>query len=360
MNRGARVTKYISGGILLGLVLVGLTAQSKATDYDSTNFTIRDPVISVGGGRATSTSFQVYSSLGQTAIGQSTSTDFIIRSGFLYYPGPDDDGGGPAGGGPAVQLTITTGRLIDEISEGVTFSGRAYPNAKITLLKDGQLATTTIAASDSSFSISLGGLSAGDYILGVYAQDNKGNRSLFQAYPITVILGQNVNVSGVFIAPTLSLDKSEVRKGDSITIYGQSAPGAIITVVINSDHESLAETRANNIGNYSYGFNTASLPLGRHLAKTQASFQGAISPFSKLVTFIVGTKNVVAPRIDELAGRSDVNGDGRVNLVDLSIAIYWYNRSASTEIKFPEFLDLNNDKKIDLIDFSIMAFYWTG
>lgn len=56
-----------------------------ATDFSSANFVSRDPVMSDFGGRATSTNFEQVNAGGQIAIGESTSTSFIIRSGFLYF-----------------------------------------------------------------------------------------------------------------------------------------------------------------------------------------------------------------------------------------------------------------------------------
>ena len=52
----------------------------------------------------------------------------------------------------------------------------------------------------------------------------------------------------------------------------------------------------------------------------------------------------------------DANGDGHVDLIDFSIAAYWYDRSEAP----PAHVDLNQDGKVDLIDFSILAFHWTG
>jgi hypothetical protein len=59
-------------------------------------------------------------------------------------------------------------------------------------------------------------------------------------------------------------------------------------------------------------------------------------------------------------GKADLNCDGRVNLVDFSIAAYWYKRPLNDAFKAIEKDRLNGDGKIDLIDFSIMAYYWTG
>ena len=58
--------------------------------------------------------------------------------------------------------------------------------------------------------------------------------------------------------------------------------------------------------------------------------------------------------------KGDLNGDCRVNLVDFSIAAYWYTRTLSSDFALKEQEQLNGDSKISLIDFSIMAYYWTG
>jgi Dockerin type I domain len=59
--------------------------------------------------------------------------------------------------------------------------------------------------------------------------------------------------------------------------------------------------------------------------------------------------------LSESAAKSDVNDDNKINIVDFSIAAYWYKRSSP-----PASVDLNSDGKVDIVDFSIMAFNWTG
>jgi hypothetical protein len=70
--------------------------------------------------------------------------------------------------------------------------------------------------------------------------------------------------------------------------------------------------------------------------------------------FIVGTKNVNAEKA-QCSIRGDLNNDCKVNLIDFSMAAYWYKRANP-----PANIDLNKDGKVDLVDFSIMAFNWTG
>lgn len=56
-----------------------------ADDFTSTNFISRDPINSDFGGSSNSTNFQELSAGGQVITGESTSTNFILRSGFLYF-----------------------------------------------------------------------------------------------------------------------------------------------------------------------------------------------------------------------------------------------------------------------------------
>ncbi len=56
-----------------------------ADDYTSANFISRDPVISDFGGYSNSSGFQSINSGGQAVTGESTSANFVVRSGFLYF-----------------------------------------------------------------------------------------------------------------------------------------------------------------------------------------------------------------------------------------------------------------------------------
>ncbi|KKU91265.1 MAG: hypothetical protein UY23_C0002G0004 [Candidatus Jorgensenbacteria bacterium GW2011_GWA1_48_11] len=51
----------------------------------------------------------------------------------------------------------------------------------------------------------------------------------------------------------------------------------------------------------------------------------------------------------------DFNGDGEINIVDLSIFMYFYGKTGSVIQRY----DLNHDDKIDLVDVSIIFYYWT-
>lgn len=78
-----------------------------AVDYTSDNFILRDPVISDGGGRSTSDNFEHFSVIGQTVSSQNTSSNFIQRVGFLFFPIATSPVVTPTAGDGEVSLTWT-------------------------------------------------------------------------------------------------------------------------------------------------------------------------------------------------------------------------------------------------------------
>ena len=274
----------------------------------------------------------------------STLTITVIAPSLPSSPPPSGGGGGGGGGGYIAPIT------------SVVFSGRAYPKSAVTLLKDAQISATTIAGTDANFQISISGLAAGNYIFSVYGEDNKGIRSSLLTFPIGVTSGATTNVSGIFISPTIAVDKSEVKRGDDIAIFGQSAPQSDIVISVNSEEEFFAKTTSDKDGIYLYNFDTSLIDYGTHNTKSKASIANQlVSSWSYLVSFKVGTQNVAAALPVKVLIKGDLNNDKRVNLIDFSIAAYWYKRPSP-----PTTSDFNADGKVDLVDFSIMAYFWTG
>lgn len=250
-------------------------------------------------------------------------------------------GGGGGGGGGSV---ITT---------SVNLSGRAYPLSEVTILKDGQKAITTIAGPDAKFNVTLNSLSTGHYTFSVYSEDQEGRRSNSFVFPVYITSGSNTQISGIFITPTIAVDKQEVKKGNNLVIFGQSIPGGDITIAVNSEQEFFFTAKSDSTGAYLYNFDTSVLDTGKHTTKSKVSTGQEISVYSPEVAFAVGDKNIQAPPSGSVKG--DLNQDQRINLVDFSILAYWYKRSSP-----PLTADLNNDGQVNLIDFSILAYYWTG
>ena len=283
-------------------------------------------------------------------FGNSISTSTYVSATPVATVIPPAGGGGGGGGGgfPGVQTAVI-------------FSGKAYPKSVVTLLKDAQIAATTIAGSDASFQINLTNISGGNYIFSLYSEDNNGNRSSLVTFPVSVTTGATTNVSGIFIAPTIAVDKSEVKRGENVAIFGQSVPSADIVISVHSDQEYFSKTISDKNGIYLDNFDTSFLDYGGHTTKSKASIGNQlVSGYSYAVNFTVGTQTVLAEPTKKCPARGDLNNDCRVNLVDFSIASYWYKGILSDTMKVTEREKLNGDGKINLVDFSIMSFYWTG
>jgi hypothetical protein len=268
---------------------------------------------------------------------------------------PTSGGGGSGGGGGGSSTTESSNDNIPGKSS-VVFSGRAYPLSKVTILKDGQIALSTIAGGDSNFSATLSKLASGDYNFSVYGEDKDGLRSSPFTFHIFITAGVTTNVGGIFIAPTISVDKSEVKRGDNISIFGQSTPSSKIVISVNSEQEHFENVQSDANGVYLHNFDTSVLELGSHSTKSKALKGSEISAFGASVGFTVGSKNVILKNKEAIVDlKGDTNQDNKLNLVDFSVASFWYGKKNP-----PAKVDLNHDGVVNIVDFSIMAFYWTG
>nr|MDQ3015064.1 dockerin type I repeat-containing protein [bacterium] len=197
-----------------------------------------------------------------------------------------------------------------------------------------------------------------NFLFSVYGEDKNKLRSGVLTFPVTLTAGVTVDVTGIFISPTLDVDKEYVKKGNTITFFGQTSPASDVTITVNSEQEFFVRSKADTQGVYLHQFDSSVLELGDHHAKSKSIAGAEISPYSNTVAFKVGDKDI--PKENKICTKGDLNNDCRVNLVDFSIAAYWYKRPLAGEIIPKEVERLNGDGKIDLVDFSIMAYYWTG
>lgn len=260
-------------------------------------------------------------------------------------------GGGGGGGGGGV----TYGNIV--------FSGATSPGASVTLLKDGQIASQIFANSSGNFSITLYSLSAGTYAFLLSAKDTDNLSTGALSYSSNLPSGGNLAYTAILMPPTIRGDKSEVKQGEPINFTGSGAPAATITVTLTNNSTGVqypytVTTGAN--GKYTLPINTASLPYGDYSVKVKAQSGAVISNINTGPDFKIGEKTIEKPPEKTCPQKGDLNGDCRVNLVDFSIAAYWYKRKISADFSTLEYSQLSGDNAINLVDFSILAYYWTG
>lgn len=235
------------------------------------------------------------------------------------------------------------------IKTKVILQGKAYPNSLVTILKDGKIATTVRADSKADFRAEITNITAGIYTFGLWAKDKDGIKSITYTLTFRVFSNTTTTVSGIYLPPTIDLDKTALQKGEILNIFGQTVPEVEIDVHILSP-EIIEKTQTDEIGAWLLVFNTQPLEEGTHITKARFNLnEEERSGFSGLLTFYIGEEGIP----EELCPRADLNKDGRTNLIDFSILLYWWGTNNAC-------CDQNQNGIVDLPDFSIMMYYWTG
>lgn len=250
----------------------------------------------------------------------------------------------------------TTNQVIT--LDAAIFRGLAYPGSTVSLLKNGIVIAGIPANADGTFDIRVRDLTPGTYSFGIRAEDANGLQSKMLTFTIYVSSLIATTVDGIFIPPTITSDKIEVMKGNTITFTGKSAPEAEVRLSFLAKTELLRKTRSDSTGAWFFELDSSLLDSGDYEAKARSLTSQNLSPYSDAIFFRVGDTNRVRPKLSFLSGfrkKCDLNNDNRVNLLDFSIMAFWYKR-----ISFPPKVDLNSDKQVNLTDLSILAFCWTG
>jgi hypothetical protein len=265
---------------------------------------------------------------------------------------PPSGGGGGGGGGGGYQSQTGS----------VDISIKAYPNALVTILDNGVATTTYRATPGGDVSTRLL-LTPSDHQLGVFAIDEFGRYSATFSSRITVRANDNFNFGTIFLSPTIEIDKSTVKRGDTLTITGSTYPNSTITIFTAPDILFTSSVRTVQViaganGRYAFLLATKDLNLGTYFIRARGANGKMVSDMSRTLQFVVGnTSQPVEPLV---CAPADLNNDKHVNIVDFSIATFWYKKVLTGAFIEKEKNCLNGDGKVDIYDFSMMAYYWTG
>lgn len=281
---------------------------------------------------------------GNNADGDFCAADCTVENSAGGGGGSSGSGGGSSGGSDEEEVGDTQ----------VNITGKAYPNATVNILLDGDILGTVRANAQADFSFSTQDVESGTNSFGFWANDSRGVRSTTLNVTFDVTQGAVTTISGVLLPPTISVDKISVARGEPITFSGKSAPNVAIATHIDGN-AYIETTQTNSSGDWQLLFNTSRLTDAEHIAKARFEVvQGgktSESNFSQALSFFVG----VSP--NPVISSSDLNRDGKVNLIDFSILIFWWGTDAGTSNPSA---DINGNNRVGLEDFSILLFNWTG
>jgi cysteine-rich repeat protein len=280
--------------------------------------------------------------------GNNTSGDFCSN---ICIAEAVKTGGGGGGGG-----AFAGGSFSPPPAAQVTVRGKAYPNSDVSILKDGKVIGVVSADAKADFFFTTTNVTPGTATFGFWSEDGNGLRSVSFTTTFNVIQSAVTTVSGIFIPPTIKLDKRSVKRGEIVTMSGRSVPEVTVATVVHSAEEVVRKVESDDKGNWKLAFDTSVLADDIHTAKAQFELPvvgGAAvkSGFSQALTFFVGN----TPTGGVLT--ADLNRDKKVNLIDFSILLFhWGTDGGASDPP----ADINQDGKVNLADFSIMLFNWTG
>jgi hypothetical protein len=326
-------------------------------DYEI-SFTIPDtPTGQPGTGSSTSsTGAGSGTGTGSSGAGSGGSSGGSSGSGS---GGSGSGGGGSTGsgssgaGGGGLETTPAQYRSGDA---QVDITGYAFPNSTITILVDGGVADTARANSSGQFSASIEAIARGVYTFGVYAVDAQGTRSTTFSTTFSVVGARTSVLTNINLMPTIRVNPNPVTPGGVVTFSGSSIPNSTIDIETARDRNGGSpkkyQATSNNAGLWTVdvpttGFETDTWKVR---AKSTSATLAVATQFSGYTFYGVGAAVKVGLN-------SDLNRDGKVNLIDFSILLFHWGTDGGASNP-PA--DINRDGKVTLTDFSIMIFNWTG
>jgi len=248
-------------------------------------------------------------------------------------------GSGPYPGGSSVLFL-----------SNVTLSGWTAPNSSVRVLRDGTLSTTVQATQSGAFRAEVTRLERGVYTFRTSSIDPTARESGGVSTTLTLAAGTTNTVSDIVLPPTVAAPAVDL--GEDLVVSGYGAPGARVELIVapektpNAVSTHHATTSAVS-GAWTIRVPATGLSRGVYVARARAHVgpdqRSDLSPILK-----VG----IGENVSGEGSQSDLNGDGKVNLVDFSILLTTWGEEGVG--------DINGDGTTNLADFSIMLFGWTG
>lgn len=257
----------------------------------------------------------------------------------------------------ASQTISVTATVVDESSLPpanpiVQFKGVAAPSASVTIQRNGTAITTAPADTAAAFDLTLTDQPTGQQVYVIGATDGDGRALTPMTFALNLTAGSTTIILGIFLGPSIAIDKSAVKLGETVTVAGTTLPNSTVTVTVNSVQAQNYSFLADGNGRWSKAIDTTDVGVGTHSAKARATASGTgVSEYSASVGFAVNP-------LAQCDGKksADLNCDGRINLTDFSVLLFFWLQVNPTNARS----DINVDGRVTITDFSIMLFQWTG
>jgi hypothetical protein len=249
---------------------------------------------------------------------------------------------------------VSISATISSPLSSLSISGYTAAAAFITLSEDGSVLATEVADTSGYFQIPLTALIPGPHVYTLFSSDNAGRNTSATILNLFLIESTLTTVTGILLSPTITVDKSEINPGETITISGTAKPTSLVNIFLEAPLQAFS-TSTNAAGEWTFtlsGAQSSALSPGqyRFYTNVQDNF-GAQSITSPTAIFLVKSPDGANPPAACNISTGDLNCDGVTNLVDFSILLFHWQTNHRVA-------DINGDGMVNLTDFSIMMFYF--
>ncbi|MFA6552952.1 MAG: dockerin type I repeat-containing protein [Patescibacteria group bacterium] len=246
----------------------------------------------------------------------------------------------------------------------VIFKGIAYPSSNLTISEGATILSSFTLTAQARFEVTYK-TTPGNHTYTIVGTDSDGIQGRTSNFTLTMSEGTTTTISGIFLGPTITIDKSTITAGETATLSGTTAPNSTVNVTISTStsgtsaasgpQQAVHTASSDNNGRWLQLVRANDLSTGPYTAKAQSiePSLNSVSEFSKTLAFEVkgGTSDQCSTSL-----AADINCDGKVNLIDFSILLFFWNTTNPTNAR----ADINHDTHVNITDFSILLFYWTG
>lgn len=286
--------------------------------------------------------------------GQQPQTGNTSGNGGSGGGGGGGAGGGTGGGAGGAGGFESTDTPFQSGDARVIISGFAYPNSTISIGVDGKAALTTRSNANGSYTATIEAIAKGVYTFGVFATTPDKTKSTTFSTSFTVTGARTSELTNINIAPAIKVTPNPVDPGQVLSVSGYAIPNSTVTLQngkVKAKPTSEYTATSDGQGQWATTIPTTGFSKGSYQVRAKsAQLAGVSTNLSDFTIYGVGEKT---------AGplNADLNRDTKVNLIDFSILLFWWNSDGGTS---DPSADINSDKKVNLTDFSILLFNWTG
>lgn len=228
-----------------------------------------------------------------------------------------------------------------------TFSGRAFPGAKISIISRDVsykqvVSQHELAAEDGTFQVTAHNFLLSIYSYGLLIKDKEDRITQTKFFTVDTSSDALV-VQDILVPPTIGFVRLAATRGNKIIVVGYASPEN--SVILEVDAIIKTEAKAEKDGSYKTEIDTGDLDFGSHTMRAKQTDLSSKkeSDYSLVRTFIVSRLSQV---------NTDLTGDSKVDIKDWSVFLSRWSLKDAEQRKI---IDFNDDGKVDISDFSIFV-----